>query len=61
LLAAAGRLSAQNTVAEIVGTVESQDKLPLPEVLLTITHQNSGQRRSAITNKDGSFVAVSLP
>lgn len=57
----AGRLWAQSTAAEIAGTVQSQDRAPIPGVLLTITHQDSGQQRTVTADKTGAFVAASLP
>src|SRR5262245_5858879 len=57
----AGGMWAQSTAAEIVGSIESQDGASLPGVLLTITHQSSGQERTVTADRNGNYVVASLP
>jgi Carboxypeptidase regulatory-like domain len=54
-------LHAQSTAAEIVGVVTGQDRVPIPDVRLTVTHAMSGQQRRVTTDLHGNYAAASLP
>ena len=52
---------AQGTAGEIAGTVKDISEGVLPGVVLTLTHQASGQERNLTTDSSGNFVVPSLP
>ena len=54
-------LRSQSTLAELAGTVRSQDMAVLPGVMLTLTHRATGLERRVVTANDGTFVVSSLP
>ena len=60
VIAAAPPLSAQGGRAEIRGTVVDQEKGVLPGVTITITEENTGTTRTAVTSADGTFVVPTL-
>ena len=53
-------LCAQN-VAEISGTVQDQSGAAVTDAIVKLTQTSTGYVRSAITDKNGTYAAVSLP
>src|SRR5436190_5367653 len=56
----AGDILAQGT-AQINGTVKDQTGAVLPGVEVTVTQNETGTTRSAVTNETGSYVLSNLP
>ena len=56
-----GLARAQNTTAEITGTVKDASGAVVPGVALTITNDATGQERHLVSGSDGNFVATALP
>ncbi len=54
-------LPAQNTTAEIAGTITSQDQTALPGATVTITNIASGQQRVTVSDEQGNYALPSLP
>jgi hypothetical protein len=46
--------------AELNGTITDQDKLVLPGVTVTVTHEGTGQTRQAVTSGEGRFIIPTL-
>ena len=54
-------LLAQNTVADLVGTVTAQDQAPISGVSITIRNIATGVERQLSTNTQGAYAAPALP
>ncbi len=54
-------MAAQNTVADISGTVRAQDQLPLAAAKITVINTATGVAREAETNPQGQYAVVALP
>jgi hypothetical protein len=53
--------AAQTATSELIGTVRDATGGVLPGVMLTITHQSSGQMRQLTTDANGTYDASALP
>ena len=53
--------AAQRVTGAIQGTVTGDAGNPLPGVTLSVRNQDTGLRRSAVTDPDGRYVITSLP
>ena len=51
---------AQGGTADINGTVFDQAKAVLPGATVTVTHEATGQQRTAVTGEDGRFTMPTL-
>src|SRR6185369_11786100 len=60
VLLTAGQILAQGT-AQINGTVRDQTGAVLPGVEVTVTQNDTGITRNAVTNETGSYVLSNLP
>src|ERR1039458_2955889 len=57
----ASALYALGQEATILGTVTDPSGSVVPNVAMTITHVETGETRSTVTNGDGQYVAPDLP
>ena len=61
LLLLAVRLAAQTASGEITGTVTDSTGAVVPDVIIKVTHTDTGQVRSAKSGADGNYVLPNLP
>ena len=52
---------AQRTSASIRGTVTDQSKAVVPGATVTVTGQDTGFTRNAVTDRDGAYILTDLP
>src|SRR5260370_40500403 len=52
---------AQSATATLSGTVEDEKGAVIPDVNITVANKATGQKRDAVTNKDGYFTVTLLP
>src|SRR6267142_1905301 len=52
---------AQSATATLSGTVEDEKGAVIPAVNIAVTNKATGQKRDAVTNKDGYFTVTLLP
>ncbi|MBI4477426.1 MAG: carboxypeptidase regulatory-like domain-containing protein, partial [Acidobacteria bacterium] len=55
VLAASSAVAQQSQYSAVQGRVLDESGLPLPGVVVVVTHQQSGMFRQVVSNADGSY------